>query len=114
MTDCIFCKIINGDIPCDKIFENQNVLAFRDIEPQAPTHFLVIPKLHIESFNDLNEDNIDVIKDIHLAIKQVAKELGIDKDGYRVVTNCGELGGQTVNHLHYHVLGGRNLKWPPG
>ncbi|WDV44533.1 histidine triad nucleotide-binding protein [Clostridiaceae bacterium M8S5] len=113
MSDCIFCKIVNGDIPCDKIYENENVIAFKDIQPQAPVHVLVIPKEHIESLNDIDE-NLDIIKDIHLAINKIVKEYNIDRDGYRVVNNCGKQGGQTVNHLHYHVLGGRNLNWPPG
>ncbi|WP_066495322.1 histidine triad nucleotide-binding protein [Abyssisolibacter fermentans] len=114
MSDCLFCKIINGEIPCDKVFENEKVLAFNDIDPQAPVHILVIPKVHIESLNDINQDNCEIIKEIHLVIKKIAKDLKIDRDGYRVITNCGELGGQSVKHLHYHVLGGRNLKWPPG
>ncbi|GAA0078761.1 histidine triad nucleotide-binding protein [Clostridium sp. CTA-5] len=114
MGDCIFCKIINGDIPSKKIYEDEFVYAFYDINPEAPTHFLVIPKQHIESVNMLNENNINVISHIFKTIKKLAKELGISEKGYRIVNNCGEDGGQTVNHMHFHVLGGRNLKWPPG
>ncbi|MBW6408509.1 histidine triad nucleotide-binding protein [Clostridium weizhouense] len=114
MGDCIFCKIIKGDIPSKKIYEDEFVYAFYDINPEAPTHFLVIPKEHIESVNMLNEKNINVISHIFKTIKKLAKELGISEKGYRIVNNCGEDGGQTVNHMHFHVLGGRNLKWPPG
>lgn len=114
MSDCIFCKIVNGEIPSKKVYEDDKVLAFEDIDPQAPVHILVIPKEHIPSIKDINEDNIEVISHIHLVIKRLAKEKGIDKDGFRIVNNCGEKGGQTVGHLHYHLLGGRHLMWPPG
>ncbi|WP_069649308.1 histidine triad nucleotide-binding protein [Caloranaerobacter ferrireducens] len=114
MSDCIFCKIVNGEIPSKKVYEDDKVLAFEDIDPQAPVHILVIPKEHIPSIKDINEDNIEVISHIHLVIKRLAKEKGIDQDGFRIVNNCGEKGGQTVGHLHYHLLGGRHLMWPPG
>ncbi|WP_427339533.1 histidine triad nucleotide-binding protein [Caloranaerobacter sp. DY30410] len=114
MSDCIFCKIVNGEIPSNKVYEDDKVLAFEDINPQAPVHILVIPKEHIPSIKDINEDNIDIISHIHLVIKKLAKEKGIDQDGFRIVNNCGEKGGQTVGHLHYHLLGGRHLMWPPG
>ncbi|WP_026893685.1 histidine triad nucleotide-binding protein [Clostridiisalibacter paucivorans] len=114
MTDCIFCKIINGEIPSDKVYEDDKILAFNDVDPQSPTHILVIPKEHIESLNHLDENNIDIIKEIYIKIKEIAKEQGLSDRGYRVVTNCGKEGGQTVGHLHFHLLGGRNLQWPPG
>lgn len=114
MSNCIFCKIANGEIPCSKVYEDENVLAFNDINPEAPVHILVIPKQHIQSVMDLNDKNISITLDIFNAIKKVAAQAGIDKDGFRVVTNIGANGGQTVGHLHYHVLGGRSLQWPPG
>jgi len=114
MNDCIFCKIANGDIPTEKIYEDDKVIAFNDIEPQAPVHILIIPKEHIPSINHIDEKNSDIISHIFLVVKKLVKEKGIDTSGYRVITNCGEQGGQTVEHLHYHLLGGRNLTWPPG
>lgn len=114
MNDCIFCKIINGEIPSDIVYENDKIIAFNDINPVAPVHILVIPKSHIQSLNDIDEKNIDIIKDIFSAITEIVKLKNIDKDGYRIVNNCGDLGGQTVNHLHFHILGSRNLTWPPG
>lgn len=114
MSDCIFCKIINGEIPCSKVYEDEKVFAFRDINPEAPVHVLLVPKQHIESVLELNSSNISIANDIFNAVNIIAKQLEIDKDGFRVVTNVGVNGGQTVSHLHYHILGGRNLKWPPG
>lgn len=114
MEDCIFCKIINGDIPSNKIYEDDKVYAFNDINPEAPIHFLVIPKEHIESANSVNENNVDVIAHIFKVINKLVVDLGVAEKGYRIVNNCGEDGGQTVKHLHFHVLGGRNLQWPPG
>ncbi|SHH34285.1 histidine triad (HIT) family protein [Caloranaerobacter azorensis DSM 13643] len=114
MSDCIFCKIVNGEISSNKVYEDDKVLAFEDIDPQAPVHILIIPKNHISSIKDINEDNVDIINHIHLVIKKLAKEKGIDQDGFRIVNNCGKNGGQTVEHLHYHLLGGRHLMWPPG
>lgn len=114
MEECIFCKIAKGEIPSKKIYEDDKVYAFYDINPEAPTHFLVIPKEHIESANALNQNNIDIISQIFIVINKLVVELGISEKGYRIVNNCGENGGQTVQHLHFHVLGGRSLKWPPG
>ncbi|MEG1620421.1 MAG: histidine triad nucleotide-binding protein [Oscillospiraceae bacterium] len=111
--DCLFCKIAEGVIPSKKIYEDDKVLAFYDIEPQAPVHFLVIPKEHIKSCNEINDDNSEIIAHIFKIIAKIAKELKLD-DGYRIVNNCGEFGGQSVFHLHFHVLGGRMLAWPPG
>lgn len=114
MSNCIFCKIISGEIPAKKVFENDNIIAFNDINPEAPVHILIIPKKHIASVNEITEQDINIIGEIFLAAKEIAKNQGVSEDGYRVVTNCGEKAGQSVQHLHYHLLGGRNLKWPPG
>ena len=111
--DCLFCKIAAGDIPSDKIYEDEQVLAFNDIDPQAPVHFLVIPKAHIASPADICEENNAVTAHIFTVIARLAKELSLE-NGYRVVTNCGKDGGQSVAHLHFHVLAKRSLKWPPG
>ena len=112
--DCIFCKIINNEIPSNKIYEDDKVLAFHDINKEAPIHFLVIPKEHIASVNEINSKNSEIISHIFVIINKIVKDLGIDESGYRIVNNCGKDGGQTVNHIHFHVLGQRDLKWPPG
>ncbi len=112
--DCLFCKIINGEIPSSKVYEDDKVYAFRDIEPQAPVHILIIPKEHITSANELTEENASVVGHIFAVAARIAKEEGIAEGGYRIVNNCGEDGGQTVKHLHFHMLGGRSLQWPPG
>ena len=113
MSDCLFCKIVAGDIPSTKVYEDDIILAFRDINPQAPTHILVIPKTHIASVAEVNGDNSGVVAHIFEVIPQIAKENKLDK-GFRVVANTGDEGGQTVKHLHFHVLGGRSMQWPPG
>ncbi len=114
LADCIFCKIIKGEIPSEKVYENENVIAFKDINPAAPVHILIIPRKHISSINDIEEMDSNIIGEIFLAAKEIARQLGIAEDGYRVVSNCGEKAGQTVMHLHYHLIGGRSLTWPPG
>ena len=114
MSDCLFCKIAKGEIPSKKIYEDEKIYAFYDINPEAPTHFLVIPKEHIESANDLNDNNIDIVSHIFKVINKLVVELKIADAGYRIINNCGEDGGQTVKHLHFHVIGGRSLNWPPG
>ncbi|GFZ30913.1 histidine triad nucleotide-binding protein [Clostridium zeae] len=114
MENCIFCKIAKGEIPSKKIYEDEDVIAFNDISPEAPTHFLVIPKKHIESVNHIDDETNKVIAHIFSVINKLVRELNIADSGYRVVNNCGKDGGQTVNHMHFHVLGGRELKWPPG
>ena len=114
MGDCLFCKIIAGEIPSKKIYEDDKVLAFYDISPEAPVHFLVISKEHISSANEINEKNADIVSHIFIAINKIVKELNIADSGYRIINNCGVDGGQTVNHMHFHVLGARELKWPPG
>ena len=110
--DCLFCKIVEGDIPSNKVYEDENLYAFHDIAPQAPTHFLVIPKVHIPSCAAVTPENSDVVSKCFEAIAKITKELGIEE--YRVVSNCGEQAGQTVPHLHFHVLAGRDMTWPPG
>ncbi len=114
MADCLFCKIANGEIPSNKAYEDEEVLAFYDLDPQAPKHILIIPKKHITSANDINEDNASVVAHIFVTAAKIAKEVGIAEDGYRIVNNCGENGGQSVKHLHFHLLGGRSMAWPPG
>ena len=112
--DCLFCKIINGEIPSTKVYEDDMVYAFRDIAPQAPEHIVIIPKIHIGSANEINEENSRYVAHIFEVIAKLAKELGIDEKGYRVINNCGEYGGQTVPHLHFHLTGGRQFGWPAG
>lgn len=113
MDDCIFCRIAKGDIPSKKVFENERIFAFHDINPQAPVHVLIIPKEHIRSMDEVLEEHLNLMGEIQGIIRKIAKELGLD-NGYRIVNNCGEEGGQEVLHLHYHLLGGRKMKWPPG
>lgn len=111
--DCLFCKIIAGEIPSKKLYEDDRVLAFYDIEPQAPVHFMVIPKTHIASANEISELNANEIGYIFTVIAKLAEELGLE-NGYRIVNNCGKDAQQSVQHLHFHVLAGRSLGWPPG
>ena len=106
--NCIFCKIINGEIPSKKVFENENIYAFYDIAPQAPVHILVIPKAHIESVDAINADNSKIVAEIFENIPRIAKEAGIE-NGYRVISNCGDDACQTVHHLHFHIVGGAKL-----
>ena len=108
MSNCLFCKIIAGDIPSTKVYEDETVFAFRDIAPQAPTHILVIPKTHIASCNGITAENSAVVAHIFEVIPQIAAAEGLE-NGYRVVSNCGEHAGQTVHHLHFHILGGKQL-----
>lgn len=112
--DCLFCKIVAGDIPARKLYEDDDVIAFHDIAPQAPVHFLVIPKKHIPTLHDLSEeDDKPLVGHILFTAQRLAEQLGCE-DGFRVVMNCNDLGGQTVYHIHMHVLGQRQLHWPPG
>lgn len=113
-SSCLFCKIVSGAIDADKVYENDDVLAFRDINPQAPTHILVIPKLHVATLNDLEESDQAVAGALLLAARDLARQEGVADEGYRVVFNCNRAGGQTVFHVHMHLLGGRRLDWPPG
>jgi histidine triad (HIT) family protein len=114
MTECIFCKLINGDIPTEVVFESDRVFAFKDIDPQAPHHILIIPKKHIPTLNDLTAEDSGLISELVLTAIQIAGELNIDGDGYRTLFNCNDEGGQDVYHIHLHLLGGRKMNWPPG
>jgi len=111
--DCIFCKIISGEIPSEKVFENDDVFAFSDINKQAPTHVLVVPKKHIASLDHASPEDIQVLGNLHAVAAEIARKSGLT-DGYRTVINTGPDGGQTVDHLHVHLLGGRAMDWPPG
>ena len=111
--DCLFCAIAAGEIPSNKVYEDDLCYAFRDINPQAPTHILVVPKEHIASVDDIDETNSSVVAHIFEVIAKLAREEGLDK-GYRVVSNIGEQGQQSVKHLHFHIIGGRDMTWPPG
>jgi histidine triad (HIT) family protein len=114
MTDCLFCKIIEKKIPAKIAYEDDKVLAFYDISPQAPTHILIIPRKHIASVNDLQNEDSEIIGYLHLTAKKLAKEHKIEKSGFRLVINNGPDAGQAVSHIHIHILGGRKLQWPPG
>ncbi|MGN0636020.1 MAG: histidine triad nucleotide-binding protein [Acutalibacteraceae bacterium] len=111
--DCLFCKIIAGEIPSKKVYEDEQVYAFYDIDPQAPVHILIIPKEHIPSAAQITAENSAVVAHIFEVAAKLAAEAGL-KDGFRVVTNCGDSAGQSVKHLHFHLLGGRDFTWPPG
>lgn len=113
MTDCLFCSIVAGDVPSDRAYEDDDVIAFRDINPKAPTHVLVIPRRHIPDAHALTDADGDILGKLFTAARRVADEAGLG-NGYRVVTNIGPESGQTVFHLHFHVLGGRPMSWPPG
>ena len=114
MSDCLFCKLVAGTLPCDKVYEDDAFLAFLDISPQAPTHVLVIPKRHVPAVSDLREEDADMAGRLLLTATRIAGELGLDNGGYRWVIKCGEDGCQTVPHIHLHIMGGRKLGWPPG
>lgn len=116
MEDCIFCKIASHDIPTEKVvYEDEYVIAFNDLNPEAPVHVLVIPKIHIANFDEVNENNFVYLEKIMKAIKEVARITGINEKGYRIINNCKEDGGQVINHIHFHVMGGTKLpnkmKW---
>ena len=111
--DCLFCKIINGDIPSAKVYEDETVFAFRDIEPQAPVHILIIPKQHIKSAAEITSENSAVVAHVFEVAAKIAEDEGLT-DGYRIVNNCGDSAGQTVKHLHFHLMGGREFTWPAG
>lgn len=111
--DCLFCKIAAGEIPSTKIYENDKVYAFADIDPKAPFHAIIIPREHITSAAEINAGNKELIADVFEAVSIIAKQENLEK-GFRVVNNCGEDGGQTVGHIHFHLLARRNLQWPPG
>lgn len=112
--DCIFCKIAKGEIPAEIIYQDELMVAFRDIRPQAPTHLLVIPKEHIATINDLTSKHQELVGKMILCGQKLAREANLDQSGYRLVFNCNENGGQEVYHIHLHLLGGRRMHWPPG
>lgn len=114
MNDCIFCKIAAGEIPADIVYDDGEVLAFRDINPEAPVHLLLIPRQHIATLNDLSEVDAALVGRLYLAGQQIAAELGVAESGYRTVINCNRDAGQLVFHIHMHLLAGRELGWPPG
>jgi histidine triad (HIT) family protein len=114
MADCIFCQIVEGELPSKKVYEDEYVYAFHDISPAAPTHILVIPKKHIPTIMDLKEEDQMLAGKVMAAIQKIAKEYHLDERGFRIVNNVGKEGGQTVYHIHFHLLGGRTLTWPPG
>lgn len=112
--DCIFCKIANGEIKTDYVFEDDKIAAFKDLDPQAPVHILIVPKKHIESLEKTSDGDSELLGHMMLKIKEIAKKAGISESGYRVVINTGKDGGQTVGHLHIHLLGKRKMEWPAG
>jgi histidine triad (HIT) family protein len=112
--DCIFCKIAGHEIPAGVVYEDEDVIAFKDINPQAPIHLLIVPKKHVASIMEINDDNKDIVNKIVKAAQNLARQNNIDSKGFRLVVNTGNDGGQTVNHLHFHLLGGRFMTWPPG
>lgn len=114
MSDCLFCKFVSGELQADVVFDDDDVMAFRDINPQAPMHVLVVPKQHVATINELTDKNAELVGRMYLAAKQVATEAGYAESGYRTVMNCNADAGQTVFHIHLHVLAGRELGWPPG
>ncbi|MGH8161609.1 MAG: histidine triad nucleotide-binding protein [Gammaproteobacteria bacterium] len=114
MSDCVFCKMVTGEIAPDKLYEDEDILAFRDLNPQAPLHALIIPKRHIATTNDLEDTDADLLGRLTLVAKRLAAEAGVAESGYRTVLNCNAGAGQSVFHLHLHLLGGRRLGWPPG
>ena len=114
MSDCLFCKIVDQEIPADIVYEDEHIMAFRDINPQAPIHILIIPKQHIRTLNDLKGQDAELVGKLILAAKSLAAKEGIAEDGYRAGFNCNSAAGQTVYHVHLHLLGGRKFTWPPG
>lgn len=112
--DCIFCKIANGSIPSEKVYEDELILAFKDINPVAPVHIVIIPKVHIDSVMALKDEDKNLIGHIFMKAQKIAKENGISEKGFRLINNCGKDGGQSVMHLHFHLIGGRDMQWPPG
>lgn len=111
---CLFCRIVNRELDADIVFENERVTAFRDVNPQAPVHVLIVPKEHVATLNDLRAEHRDLLSELMLAATRIARDQGVHDDGYRLVVNCQEGAGQSVFHLHLHLLGGRPMNWPPG
>ena len=113
-TDCLFCKFVSGELETNVVHNDEHVLAFRDINPQAPTHALIVPRQHVATINDIQPEHKEVVGALFVAAREIAASEGFADDGYRVVMNCNDAAGQTVFHLHLHILGGRRLSWPPG
>ena len=114
MEQCLFCKMVSGDITPDVVYENDDLLAFRDINPQAPLHVLVVPKIHIATINDLGPEHAELVGRLYLAAARIAADQGVAQEGFRTLMNCNARAGQTVFHIHLHLLAGRDLGWPPG
>jgi len=114
MSDCLFCKMIAGEIPTDVVYQDEHVFAFRDIKPQAPLHVLIVPRVHIATLNDLQQDHDQLIGHLFMAAKKIAADEGVADSGYRTVINCNAEAGQSVYHIHLHLLAGRQMHWPPG
>ena len=114
MTECIFCKIVGGEIPAEPVYQDDEVLAFRDINPQAPIHMLIVPKRHIATLNDITPNDTGLIGKLYLVARQLANDMGVADNGYRTLINCNKDGGQDVFHIHLHLLAGRRMGWPPG
>ncbi|CFX99237.1 Histidine triad (HIT) protein [Syntrophomonas zehnderi OL-4] len=111
--DCLFCKIVQKELPAEVVYEDDQILAIKDIDPAAPVHLLLIPKMHIASLNEIHNEHLELMGRLQMIASQLAKELGIAEKGYRLVNNCGSWGGQAIFHLHYHLLGGKEMGWPP-
>ncbi len=111
--DCLFCKIVSKEIPSDIVYEDDQLIAIKDIDPAAPVHLLLMPKIHIDSLNHISSEQLELMGRLQVLAAQLARESGIAEQGYRLVNNCGEWGGQAIFHLHYHLLGGKELGWPP-
>ncbi len=114
MSECIFCKIVRGEIPSEKVYDDGIIVGFKDIQPQAPTHIVVIPKEHIPTINDVTKSNAKLLSGLLLACKEIAHGAALSEPGYRIVINCNKDGGQAIFHLHAHLFGGREMGWPPG
>ncbi|MBK5942559.1 histidine triad nucleotide-binding protein [Halorhodospira halophila] len=114
MTDCIFCKIVAGELPAEIVHSGEHVIAFRDLHPQAPTHILIIPRRHVPTLHDLTADDGELLNEMFTAARTLAEQEGLSERGYRTVFNCKDEGGQEIHHLHLHLLGGRQMTWPPG
>ncbi len=114
MSDCLFCKIVRGDIPADKVYESDGVIVFRDIDPKAPVHLLAIPHEHYSGIHEIPDTDMDIMKRVNSAVSATVKQENLDKEGYRLVVNYGTISGQAVPHIHVHILSGRPMDWPPG
>ncbi len=114
MSDCLFCKVISKEVPSEIVYEDDKIIAFKDIQPQAPVHVLIVPKEHISTLMDLTEDSAELMGYLHLKVKEIAEEVGVADSGFRLACNYGKDGDQIIPHIHFHLLGGRSLTWPPG